>query len=240
MSLVACVRAETVPAARAFPDQKHRGLEEKVTREKRKWPQKRASHPIRATATPRHRDLEAQHDGPRAQAANAIDRSNRAFPLRPAAPLPPFPRRTQERACSSAPAPGSDTGEPKWPDHSMHSAERGLAVAARGLRGRQGRPRTALPCMSCGDNRARVPPRGPCSRPPRRSPRFPWAKRSETAKGQGRRNQRGVGSPATSKVAALFRPPSLPLLPFGLWQRVRSFPSFAFPVSSRLWSVLSP
>lgn len=88
-------------------------------------------------------------------------------PLRP----PPFPRRMQqERACSSALAPGSDAMYcivyycPRAPSvpcplaSDLLSRCRRLAVAARGLRGRQAH-RTAHHCTAI----SRPRPPGPCT-----------------------------------------------------------------------------
>lgn len=142
------------------------------------------------------------------------------------APRPPRPDRTDGRTTIGPIIPSMHACIPPWPTPmrcglavSLLSA---LAVsppwpradyeAAAG----QAR-RIAFHCMSCGDNRARVPPRGgPCPRPPASQsqassrPKFPWAKRSETAKAK---RERGVGSPASKQSGRPF-----PLLPFGLWQ----------------------
>jgi hypothetical protein len=141
--------------------------------------------PIRSTAMPRH--------GISMMALVPRPPRHRSSLRRP-----PFPRRTQERACSSAPAPGSD----QWTDHSFHAWRICVALPHAPpscSRADYEASRIALHCMSCGDNRARVPPPWPML--PRRlvSSRLVTDSHGPTRKWR--------------KVADLFRPPSLPLLP---------------------------
>lgn len=76
---------------------------------------------------------------------------------------PPFPRRTQERACSSAPAPGSD----QWTDHSFHAWR--ICVALPHAPPPPARARTtrqvASRCTAChvATTEHASHPRGPCS-----------------------------------------------------------------------------
>lgn len=110
---------------------------------------------------------------------------------------PPFPRRTQERACSSAPAPGSD----QWTDHSFHAWR--ICVALPHAPPPPARARTtrqvASRCTAChvATTEHASHPRGPCS--PVVSSRLVTDSHGPTKKWR--------------KVADLFRPPSLPLLP---------------------------
>jgi hypothetical protein len=211
----------------------------------------KSRRPIRGTATPRHATSRSSKPSmmalePRPPTPSIDRAAGLSAPGRPRGSAPPFPRRTQERACSSAPAPPA--GGPM--DRSFHAciphthpathddppvssrplASRGFAVAARGLRGRPGR-RTAfaLHCMSCGDNQARVPPRGPCPRVAVTgtvvSSQIPMGKTERRAG-----NERGVVSPAkakqTNKVAALFHFHSFPLGFGNPFVPLISFPRF--------------
>jgi hypothetical protein len=198
---------------------------------KENGPQKQASHPWHCHATPRHQQvLEAQHDGPRAQAANAIDRSSRGpFSARPPPGLrsafpPPY---AGARVLLGPRAAGRRTNGPIIP--CMHPATHDDDPP---VSSRRGRARTTRPAGQAHRIRIalHVMWRQPSTRPtpwpmpPRRSHRHrrlvPDSHGQNGAKGRERTGRRVASQGQANKQSGC--PFPLPLLPLGLWQSVRS------------------
>lgn len=130
--------------------------------------------PIRSTAMPRH--------GISMMALVPRPPRHRSSLRRP-----PFPRRTQERACSSAPAPGSD----QWTDHSFHAWRICVALPhapplllARGLRGKSHRVALHVMWRQPSTRPTPVAHAPPSSRLVSSRHRLPWANKKMAQSGR--------------------------------------------------------